>query len=158
MTSAAAVFSAVFAALFVAHAVGDHWVQTSRQSLTKGGPGWPGRLAAAEHVATLTVTKLVVLLPVAALLDLRLSALGVVLGLGVDAVSHGWADRRTTLAWLARITGKSEFYTLGTAAHPVHPVTAEGRPAAHIGTGAYALDQSWHHLWLLVAALIIATI
>ncbi|WKK21662.1 DUF3307 domain-containing protein [Streptomyces olivoreticuli] len=151
-------FAAVFVALYVAHGLGDHWVQTSHQAAAKGQPGWAGRLADARHVTTLTVTKLIVLLPVAAVLGLHLSALGLTLGLGVDAVSHWWADRRSTLAWLARIAGQAEFYSLGTPAHPAHPVTAEGRPAVHLGTGAYALDQSFHHLWLLVAALITAAV
>ncbi|GCD36048.1 hypothetical protein OEIGOIKO_03801 [Streptomyces chrestomyceticus JCM 4735] len=146
---AAAVFAAVFAALYVAHSVGDHWVQTSRQSAHKGRPGWAGRLADARHVATLTATKAAVLLPVAWLLDLRLSVPGLVAGLAVDAASHWWADRRTTLAWLARVIGIADFYRLGAprAGRDDNP---------HIGTGAYALDQSFHHLWLLVAALIIA--
>ncbi|MGX8907356.1 transcriptional regulator [Streptomyces netropsis] len=151
-------FAPVFIALYVAHSVGDHWVQTSHQAATKGRPGWPGRLADARHVATLTATKVVLLLPVVALLGLHVSALGLVAGLGVDAVSHWWADRRSTLAWLAKVTRQSEFYALGTPAHPAGPVTAEGKPAAHLGTGAYALDQSWHHAWLLVAALIITTV
>ncbi|MEU3319617.1 transcriptional regulator [Streptomyces sp. NPDC006785] len=154
----AATFAAVFVALYVAHSVGDHWVQTSHQSATKGKPGWVGRLADARHVASLTATKLAVLLPVAWLLGLNLSLLGLVLGLGLDAVTHWWADRRTTLARLAKALGQSEFYGLGTPAHPLAPVTAEGKPAAHLGTGAYALDQSFHHLWLLVASLIIATV
>ena len=78
-------------------------------------------------------------------------AIGIVAGLGIDAVTHWWADRRSTLAWLARVTGKGEFYRLGAprADHDDNP---------HIGTGAYALDQSFHHLWLLVAALVIATV
>ncbi|KUM79739.1 DUF3307 domain-containing protein [Streptomyces curacoi] len=148
---ASAVFAAVFIALYVAHSVGDHWVQTSHQSAHKGRPGWVGRLADARHVATLTATKVAVLLPVVWLLDLRLSVLGIVAGLGVDAVTHWWADRRTTLAWLARVTGKGEVYRLGAprAGRDDNP---------HIGTGAYALDQSFHHLWLLVAALITATV
>ncbi|MFK0282545.1 transcriptional regulator [Streptomyces sp. NPDC090499] len=148
---AAATFAAVFVALYVAHSVGDHWVQTSCQSVTKGRPGWSGRLAVTRHVVTLTATKVAVLLSVAWLLDLRLSVPGLVAGLGIDAVSHWWADRRTTLAWLARITGKGEFHQLGTprAGHDDNP---------HIGTGAYALDQSFHHLWLLVAALIVTTV
>lgn len=147
----AAAFAAVFVALYVAHSVGDHWVQTSHQPAHKGRPGWVGRLADARHVATLTATKVAVLLPVAWLLDLRLSVHGSVAGLAVDAASHWWADRRTTLAWLAQVTGKGEFYRLGAprAGHDDNP---------HIGTGAYALDQSFHHLWLLVAALVIATV
>ncbi|MFE3903226.1 transcriptional regulator [Streptomyces sp. NPDC059153] len=151
-------FAAVFIALYVAHSVGDHWVQTSCQSANKGLPGWTGRLAGARHVATLTATKLALLLPVAFLLGLNLSVLGLVAGLGVDALTHWWADRRSTLAWLARVTGKAEFYSLGTVAHPAHPVTAEGKPAATLGTGAYALDQSFHHLWLLIASVLIATV
>lgn len=145
-----AAFTDVFVALFVAHSVGDHWVQTSHQSMTKGLPGWVGRLADARHVVGLTATKLLVLLPVAWLLGLHLSLLGTVLGLGIDALTHWWADRRNTLAWLARVTGKSEFYRLG-APRPGR----DDNP--HIGTGSYALDQSFHHLWLLVAALVIAT-
>ncbi|MCX4664915.1 DUF3307 domain-containing protein [Streptomyces uncialis] len=154
----AATFAAVFIALYVAHSVGDHWVQTSHQAAHKGAAGWVGRLADARHVATLTATKSIVLAPVVWLLDLDLSVLGLLLGFGVDAVTHWWADRRTTLARLAELTGKAEFYALGTPAHPAHPVTAQRGPAAHLGTGAYALDQSWHHAWLLVAALLITTV
>jgi hypothetical protein len=154
----AATFAAVFVALFVGHSVGDHWVQTSVQSGDKGKPGWVGRLADTRHVLGLTITKGVALVAVVALLDLTVSVLGIAAGLAVDAVTHWWADRRSTLAWLAKVTGKGEFYSLGTGAHPAHPVTAKGGPAAHLGTGAYALDQSFHHLWLLVAALIIATV
>ncbi|MFD9456253.1 transcriptional regulator [Streptomyces sp. NPDC059985] len=154
----AATFAAVFVALYVAHSVGDHWVQTSPQSADKGKPGRIGRLADTRHVVTLTLTKLALLLPVSFLLGLDLSVLGLVVGLGLDAVSHWWADRRSTLAWLARVTGKGEFYGLGTPTHPAHPATAEGTPAAHLGTGAYALDQSFHHLWLLIGALLITTV
>lgn len=154
----AATFAVVFVALYVAHSVGDHWVQTSTQSAHKGRAGWVGRLAGARHVASLTATKLALLLPVALLLDLHLTVPGLLLGLGVDAVTHWWADRRTTLAKLAAVLGLGAFYGLGTGAHGAHPITADGKPAAHLGTGAYALDQSFHHLWLLVAALLITTV
>ncbi|MEV8365905.1 transcriptional regulator [Streptomyces niveus] len=154
----AATFAAVFVALYVGHSVGDHWVQSSCQAADKGKPGWTGRLADARHVLGLTLTKMILLLPVVFLLDLRVSALGLVLGFAVDAVTHWWADRRSTLAWLAKVTGKSEFYSLGTPAHPAAPATAEGGYAPTLGTGAYALDQSFHHVWLLVGALIIATV
>ncbi|WP_405797730.1 transcriptional regulator [Streptomyces sp. NBC_01506] len=155
---AAATFAAVFVALYVGHSVGDHWVQSSCQAADKGKPGWVGRLADARHVLGLTLTKAVALLLVVFLLDLRVSALGLVLGFAVDAVTHWWADRRSTLAWLARVTGKGEFYRLGTPAHPAAPATAEGGYAPTLGTGAYALDQSFHHVWLLVGALIIASV
>ncbi|WP_066954511.1 hypothetical protein [Streptomyces lushanensis] len=155
---AAATFAAVFIALYVGHSVGDHWVQSSCQAAKKGLPGWTGRLADARHVLGLTLTKMILLVPVVFLLDLRVSTLGLVLGFTVDALTHWWADRRTTLAWLAKVTGKSEFYSLGTPAHPAAPAAAGGGYAPTLGTGAYALDQSFHHLWLLVAALIIATV
>ena len=151
-------FAAVFIALFVGHSVGDHWVQTQKQSDDKGRPGWVGRLADTRHVLGLTITKGIALVPVVMLLDLQVSVLGVTAGLLLDAVTHWWADRRSTLAWLAGVTGKTEFYGLATPAHEAHPVTAKGGYAPTLGTGAYALDQSFHHLWLLVAALIIATV
>jgi ABC-type Fe3+ transport system permease subunit len=148
----AAAFAAVFIALFVAHSVGDHWVQTSAQALTKGRPGWTGRLADARHVLGLTVTKGITLTAVVLVLELQVTALGLVAGLGIDAVSHWWADRRSTLAHLAKLTGKDEFYALGSKV-----VDNNGHPT-HLGTGAYALDQSFHHLFLGIAALLIAAL
>ena len=145
-------------ALFVAHSIGDHWVQSSCQAAAKGQSGWTGRLACGRHVLGLTVTKGVALAPVVLMLDLSVSVLGLMLGLGVDAITHYWADRRSTLKRLADLCGKAEFHSLGTPAHPGHPVTADGTYAPTLGTGAYALDQSFHHLWLFVAALIIATV
>lgn len=156
--TAAAVFAAVFVALYVAHSVGDHWVQTSHQAAEKGRPGWVGRLADARHVLGLTITKGIALAAVVLVLDIPVTVTGLVAGLGVDAVTHWWADRRTTLAWLAKVTGKTEFLSLGTPAHPAHPVTADGGYAPTLGTGAYALDQSFHHLFLGVAALLVAAL
>ncbi|MEU0390496.1 transcriptional regulator [Streptomyces chartreusis] len=154
----AAVFAAAFIALYIAHSVGDHWVQTSCQAATKGQPGWTGRLACGRHVVGLTTTKAIVLTPVVVLLDLPVTLLGVSVGLTLDAVSHYWADRRTTLRALAHRCGKSEFYSLGMPDHAAHPTTAEGTYAPTLGTGAYALDQSWHILWLGIAALLIAAL
>ncbi len=120
-----------------------------RASLRRASPGWVGRLADARHVATLTATKVAVLLSVVWLLDLRLSVLGIVAGLTVDASMVGRSAHDTRVA--GPVTGKGEFYRLGAprAGRDDNP---------HIGTGAYALDQSFHHLWLLVAALIITTV
>ncbi|KOG25966.1 hypothetical protein ADK35_08045 [Streptomyces viridochromogenes] len=146
-----ATFAAVFVALYVGHTVGDHWVQTHHQACIKGGPGWAGRLACGRHVLGLTLTKGVILAPVVLVLGLNVGLLGLVLGLGIDAVSHYWADRRTTLARLAEVIGKGEYYRFG-APRPGH----DDNP--HIGTGAYSLDQSWHVFWLLVAALLIAAV
>ncbi|MEU3954038.1 transcriptional regulator [Streptomyces achromogenes] len=158
MPDSAAVFAALSIALIIAHSVGDHWVQTTGQAMTKGQPGWPGRLACGRHVLTLTLTKVLVLIPVVVALDLPVTVPGLAAGLGLDAASHYWADRRTTLAALARRCRKDELFALGTPAHPEHPVTAGGTYAPTLGTGAYALDQSWHHLWLGITALLITVI
>ncbi len=163
--SAAAVFAAVFVALYIAHSVGDHWVQTSHQAAHKGEndrtPGQSsraGRIACTLHVLGLTATKGIALAAVVLVLDLPFTVTGVAAGLGIDAATHWWADRRSTLAWLAKVTGKTEFLSLGTPAHPAYPVTAKGEYAPTLGTGAYALDQSFHHLFLGVAALLIAAL
>ncbi len=149
----AAVFAATFAALYAAHEVGDHWVQTHRQATTKGTPG--GELACLAHVLTLSITKLVFLLATSFALDLPLPRLWLAVGVGIDAASHYWADRRTPLLWMAGlverlgVNGKTEFFRLG--------APRSGRDDnPTLGTGAYALDQSWHVGWLFVAALIIA--
>lgn len=138
--SAPATFAAVFAALYAAHTVGDHWVQSHRDACAKGTPGWEGRIACARHVATLTATKVAALGLAMVVTGLTLHLLPLLAGLAVDAVSHYWADRRTTLQGLATRLGKTEFYRLG---------------AGHLGSGAYALDQSWHVGWLVISALII---
>ncbi|MEH1125036.1 transcriptional regulator [Micromonospora sp. CPCC 206061] len=122
-------FGAVFAALYAAHQVADHWVQTQWQADTKGQPGWLGRLACAAHVATYTLTAAI--------------------GMTVSAVSHYIADRRTPLARIAAALGSARFHAFG-APRPGR----DDNPT--LGTGAYALDQAWHVGFLFVAALWIA--
>ncbi|WP_086559928.1 transcriptional regulator [Streptomyces africanus] len=158
MTDAAGTFAAAFGALFVAHSVGDHWVQTSWQAARKGDRSRTGLVACGRHVLGLTATKIVLLLVAVAVLGLDVSVTGVAVGLGLDAATHYWADRRHTLAGLSKVCRKTEFHVLGTPAHEHHPVDAGGKFAPTLGTGAYALDQSFHHLWLFVAALIIAAV
>jgi hypothetical protein len=147
--ASAAHFAAVFAALYAAHQVGDHWIQTHHQACGKGATGWPGRLACAGHVATLTLTKAAALLALVLVTDISLSPPAFLAGLAVDAVSHYWADRRVTLARFAEAVGKGGFFRMG-APRP----DTDDQP--HLGTGAYALDQSWHIGWLFITALIIA--
>lgn len=144
-------FAVVFAAMFVGHSVGDHWVQTGHQAVCKGGAGWSGRWACAKHVGTLQMTKATLLAPTWLLLDLKLSLGAVALAFTVDAVSHYWADRRVTLERLARRKwiNKGVFYDQGTDL-----VNHKGEHAPHIGTGRYALDQSWHHLWLFASSVL----
>ncbi len=141
-------FAAVFVALHAAHQVGDHWIQTERQACGKGAPGWPGRLACARHVTTYTATAVIALLALT-VVDVHLDPGRTVAGLTVSAVSHYIADRRTPLQRLAAWTGSGVFYALGA---PRPGPDDNPRP----GTGAYALDQSYHVLWLFITALIIA--
>lgn len=70
---------------------------------------------------------------------------GFVVGQLVSAVTHYVAARRRPLAALAARLGKARFWALG-APRPGH----SDNPS--LGTGAYVLDQSWHHGWLLIAA------
>ncbi|WP_393916472.1 hypothetical protein [Halostreptopolyspora alba] len=131
------------------HRIGDHWVQTHTQALTKAQPGRGGRRACAKHVATLTLTQLVLLALVAMVTGIDIHPAAAVVALTVNASTHYWADRRTTLHALARAIGKDGFYQLGSP-RPGH----DDNP--HLGTGAYQLDQDWHGFWLLIAALITA--
>ena len=149
MTTAPAGFAAVFAALFVAHQIADHWVQTDQQAARKGNPGWPGRRACAAHVATYTVTAVLALAALVAATGLPLAVGRLAAGLAVSAVTHFIADRRTPLMRLAELVGVGRFYALGTP-RPGR----DDNPS--LGTGAYALDQSFHYAWLFIAALIIA--
>ncbi|MFD7161666.1 transcriptional regulator [Kribbella sp. NPDC059898] len=149
--TAAVTFAAYLGALLTAHNVADHWVQTHHQALTKGARSREGARACLAHVATYTAITAAFGALVWVLLDLPITPAGFVAGQLVSAVTHYWADRRWTLAGLARLIGKSEYYTLG-APRPGH----DDNPT--IGTGAYSLDQSWHHLWLFAAALLTALI
>lgn len=142
MTSSAARFAATFAALLASHHVGDYWVQTDHQAITKGLCGSPednvaGRRACLAHVASYTATTMLTVVGVNRALRLGLGWRAILAGQAVSAVSHFWADRRYTVRRLAQILGKGEFY--------------DDR------NGAALLDQSFHVAWLMVAALATAT-
>jgi hypothetical protein len=145
----------VFAALYAGHQVADLWAQTGTQATRKGLPGWPGRLACARHTLTLTAVLAAAVAAMAMVTGAPVHVLPALVGLAVNAGSHYWADRRTTLAGLAAwlgatvIPGKGEFYRMG-APRPGR----DDNPT--LGTGAYALDQAWHVAWLFVSALVIS--
>lgn len=182
----AVTFAVLLPSLLVAHHVADHWIQTDWQAKHKGDrdPWYVGRLACASHVATYTATTATAVALLWWLFALPITPLGFVLGQAVSAVTHYWADRRFTLQRLCERLGKGEFYRLG-APRGVHAatrrplaisegtftavvgrivdvklVTADGQQASwdnpSLGTGSYALDQSWHWAWLFVAALVTA--
>jgi len=144
-----AAFAAAFAALYAAHQVADHWVQTDDQAAHKGKPGSVGRIACLMHVLTYTVTCLVALLAVKTVVGLPWQPIQIIAALAVSALTHYIADRRTPLAKLAGWLGHAGFHRLGTPRPD-----RDANPS--LGTGAYALDQSYHVFWLFVAALIIA--
>ncbi|KXK58522.1 hypothetical protein AWW66_29260 [Micromonospora rosaria] len=132
-----AVFAAVFATLYAAHQVGDHWIQSQHQATCKGAPGWSGRIACIAHVVTYTATAAAALTVVGVLLGLSLPVGQTVAGLLVSAVSHYVIDRRVPLRRLADWLGKD-------------PTWLER------GGGLYALDQSAHVGFLFAAALVVA--
>jgi hypothetical protein len=155
------IFTITFAALFAAHQFGDHWPQRHADALGKGAPDRQGRSHCLNHVLHLTAVKV-------AAVVLAFWATGVwppvwagVLVLALDAASHYWADRGAFhsskdetrpigLERLARAVGKGPFWVLGRGT-----VGADGSPVPTIGTGAYALDQSFHVAMLFVAALVL---
>lgn len=152
-------FAAVFATVYAAHHVGDQWVQTRHQALTKGSPGWVGRRACLGHVASYTLTAVVMLAVVALVLDLDVTVGGVAAGQAVSAATHYWADRRTTLRALAERLGHGDYYQVGMPRPGLPGVVSDSGEAVAFdnlttGTGAFHLDQSWHLFWLLVTALV----
>lgn len=149
--NSAGTFAAVAVGLLIAHTVADHWVQTGWQAATKGRRDNAGRLACAAHVVSYTAATACTVLALQWAFGLDITWLGFAAGQLVSAVTHYWADRRVTLARLAALLGKTQFYVLGAprAGRDDNPT---------LGTGAYALDQSWHWGWLGVAAFLTAVI
>ena len=162
MSDHAAGVALAYAALRAAAHFGDFWVQTDCQAMQKGlhkgdkilvnqRPGdlepdavtlmssWVGRLACGRHVATYVGTQLVALLLVGATTGHGWGLPGLLWGLAASGTTHYWADRRRPLERLADLLGKGEFYRRG-----------EG-----LGRGSFHLDQAWHHLWELVATVMI---
>jgi hypothetical protein len=150
VAESAVTFGATFAALYGAHMVADHWIQTDHQAKHKGERGSVrGWLALLGHVATYTLTAAVFVGLLAWRTGIELDPVRVGLALLVSAITHGWADRRHPLAWLARLTGKSQRGAKG-------EMTGFYHQASYGINGAYLLDQSWHVGWLFIAALIAA--
>lgn len=141
----------------------DHWIQTDCQAMHKGlrkgdkvllkkrphdlepdvvtlKSSWIGRLACGRHVSSYVATQAVVTMVLFAIAHGGQHWWGLAWGLTLSAVTHYWADRRSPLQKLAEKVGKGEFYKRG----------------EYTGSGAYALDQSWHHAWETIAAVLIA--
>lgn len=149
--NSALVFTVVGVGLLFVHPFADHWVQTHHQANTKGQRTNAGRLACARHVASYTAVTALVVAVLWSAFGLDITWQGFAAGQLVSAVTHYWADRRFTLARLAGLLGKTPFYVLG-----VPRAGRDDNPT--LGTGAYALDQSWHWGWLGVAAFLTAVL
>ncbi|MFK4091085.1 transcriptional regulator [Kribbella sp. NPDC020789] len=139
-------------ALWAAHELGDQFAQTHHQALEKGRRDAAGVLACLKHVLSYTaITAAFCALLWAFLPGLEITPAGFAAGQLLSAVTHYWADRRYTLAGLARRLGKEAYYELGKprAGHDDNPT---------LGTGAFHLDQAWHKVWLFFAALAMTVI
>lgn len=157
-------FAEAAIALYVAHHVGDYWVQTDHQAQHKGDAGLDGALQCLLHVFTYVLTQ-AVLLYVVMLVIGEQWGYTTSIGLAISGVTHYLADRREhgIMFRLARLLpGKARFLELGkpymrlvigTDGQIIGKV--EGNPT--LGTGAWALDQAWHIFWgVFVAALMIS--
>lgn len=151
MSASAVTFAVVLPSLLVAHNVADHWVQTNHQALTKGQRSRAGRRACAAHVVSYSAVTAAVVAVAWLVFGLPITPAGFVAGQLLSALTHYWADRRFTIARLAALTGKTGLYVLGAPR-----AGRDDNPS--LGTGAYALDQAWHWLWLFVAALLTAVL
>lgn len=167
MTDHTALFAASAIALYAAHHVGDYWVQTDHQARHKGAEGWDGQRTCLLHVATYTLTQAVFLCVTGAVTGMAFSFSGYLAALAVSAGTHYLADRREhgimlRLARALRLEGFLEVgrprgikVTTQSIMHDDEDMTVDlDNPT--LGTGAWALDQSWHIFFgVFVAALLL---
>lgn len=134
-------FAISLLALLVAHQVGDHVMQSDRQTAGKSGAGLPAWRAMVGHLLGYHVTAAAMLLGTAAAVGMPLTTAGVVAGLAFSAITHGILDRRWPVAAVLRATGAPNF------ARATTPLS-----------GMQAADQALHQLALLISALFIAAL
>ena len=146
MTSSAARFAAVYAALTASHEVADHWVQIDAHAGAKGQDGRDGAVACAKHVATYTARQALALAATSRALNLRLSPRRAALALAVSAVTHYVADRQG-----GHWRDEKPRGVVRLAAATGHKGWLQRDPGA-----GYLLDQSWHKGWITAAALLAA--
>lgn len=130
-------FAAVAVTLYVAHHVGDYWVQTDRQAQRKGKPGMEGVYHCVQHVLTYLLTQWVMLWAASWALGSPLDGWGSLAGLVVSGVTHYAADRRE----------HGLMFKLVRAMPWKAPFLRFGQGERTVATGAWALDQSWHIFW-----------
>ncbi|WP_318199204.1 hypothetical protein [Streptomyces sp. SCL15-4] len=135
-----AIFAALLGLTRAGSAIGDFWVQSDFCARVKGVSD--GRKACLHHCLTYTATQAIVAGLGARALGVRVRPGAAAAALALSFGTHYIADRRVpghgVLEKLASKTGKTNFYKL----------------ASHGMNGAFHLDNSWHHDWETVAALI----
>jgi hypothetical protein len=136
----AATFAAVFVAMFAAHHLGDHVLQTDFQAANKALPGWRGWAAMAGHLLSYHAAMVAALLALH-LVDAPLTVTGCTAGIAFSAITHGLLDRRWLVRWVLEHTGSRAFAASTT---PLH--------------GGYLADQSLHVAALFVAALLVVSV
>lgn len=165
-------FAGIAVALYAAHHVGDYWVQTDHQAQHKGAEGKIGRRACRTHVLSYLLTQSLFMLAVEIVTDFRVTTVGAFLALFVSGVTHYVADRREhglMFKLARRLPGKARFLMLGVPRESVHLVShtngewsgdaALVHDNPSLGTGAWALDQSWHIFWgVFVAGLVAVSV
>lgn len=155
----AAAFGAVLAALWAAHDLGDHVVQTDHQAARKA-TSWR---AMAGHVGSYTAVQLAALAALRTLAGIRPSWWRALAGVAFSAGTHAFLDRRWPVRWLLEHTGSRSFAapavrTRGTVQESylrgrTPSVEAAGPLPLH---GPYLADQALHHTALAIAAALIA--
>lgn len=156
MSARAARFGAAMAALWAAHDLADHVVQTDHQAFTKSGD-WRGM---AGHICTYHVTQAAALAALSTL-GVRPSWRRTTAGIIFSAASHAFLDRRWPVVRLLQLTGSERF---AQAVIPARRVWREcGEPDSRVDAiplplhGPYLADQALHHVCLAVAAYVLAS-
>jgi hypothetical protein len=159
-----AVFAALLGLTRAASAIGDFWVQSDFCAQVKGASDdhpviyedphthektthgtVDGRRACLHHCLTYTATQAIVAGAGARALGIRVHPASAAAALAVSFATHYAADRRVQgyglLERLTKLLYKERFHQL-----------------ADFGmNGAFHLDNSWHHGWETLAALIATT-
>lgn len=139
----AATFAAVGVTLYAAHQLADHVLgQTDKQANGKAEPGWAGWRHIAGHVGLYHAVMGVMLLVAVAVLDLPVTWLGAVAGVGFSAVTHAVIDRRWPVRLLLEATGSGPFSRLNSGGM----------------NGLYLADQACHWACLWVSALLVVSV
>lgn len=159
MTRDPAWFAAAYAALWTAHDVADHVVQTDHQAATKSGD-WRGM---AGHIGTYHLVQVLALAGLRRA-GVRPSWRRTLAAVALSAGTHTLLDRHWPVVRILLATGSPRFAT------PAVQVRGSALPAAIRGRppivdakgplplhGPYLADQALHHGVLAVCAVILAT-